>query len=63
MTELSNNIGTPKYLSQLRVGATVLIHIRKCVGRTLKDGLDNAVRSTDVRVVHINKPVFRSDLK
>jgi hypothetical protein len=63
MTKLSNNIGKPKDLSELRDGATVLIHIGKCGGRTLKDGLDNAVRNADVRVVHINKPVFRSDLK
>lgn len=52
-----------KDASQLPAGSTVLIHIGKCGGRTLKNGLKNAVRNSDVHVVHIKKPIYRSDLK
>lgn len=47
---------------QLPMGATVLVHIGKCGGRTLKDGIKNAVRNSNVYVVHIRKPVYREDL-
>jgi hypothetical protein len=49
--------------SKLPAGSTVLVHIGKCGGRTLKNGLKNAVRNSDIHVVHINKPIYRSDLK
>lgn len=44
-------------------GATVLIHIGKCGGGTLKRGLANAVKNTNPYVVHVRKPTYRRDLK
>ncbi len=43
-------------------GATVLVHIGKCGGGTLKRGLANATKNAGPYVVHVRKPVYRSDL-
>jgi len=43
--------------------STILIHIGKCGGRTLKEGIINAKRNGEVFVVHITKPIYRPDLK
>jgi len=52
-----------KKSSKLPTGSTVLIHIGKCGGKTLRNGLKNAVSISDVQVVHGTKPVYRNDLK
>lgn len=52
-----------KESSQLPAGSTVLIHIGKCGGSTLRNGLKNAVRNSEVHTVHIKKPIYRNDLK
>ncbi len=44
-------------------GSTVLVHIGKCGGGTLKRGIQNAVRNSDVHAVHIERPPYREDLK
>jgi hypothetical protein len=44
-------------------GSTVLVHIGKCGGRSLRDGIENAQQNSDVHVVHIRKPIYRKDLK
>lgn len=44
-------------------GATVLIHVGKSGGRSLRDGIESAVRNKGVHVVHISKPVYREDLR
>ena len=43
--------------------SVVLVHIGKCGGRTLKNGLSNAKRNMVDNIVHVYKPVYRSDLK
>ena len=48
---------------QLPTGSTVLVHIGKCGGRTLKDGIKNAILNSNIYVVHIKKPIYREDLK
>lgn len=45
------------------VGSTVLVHIGKCGGRTLKDGIEHAKQNADVRPIHVRKPPHRRDLK
>ncbi len=50
-------------LSQLPIGSTVLIHIGKCGGRTVRDGINNAEKNFVNHEVHIRKPVYRKDLK
>lgn len=47
----------------LASGSTVLIHVGKCGGRTVRDGIDNATRNLVDHEVHIRKPVCRKDLK
>jgi hypothetical protein len=47
----------------LPAGATVLVHIGKCGGQSLRDGIKNAERNADLHVVHVRKPVYRKDLK
>ncbi|SCZ57494.1 hypothetical protein [Thiohalomonas denitrificans] len=49
--------------SKLPTGSTVLIHIGKCGGRTVRDGIENAVHNFVTHEVHIKKPVYRKDLK
>jgi hypothetical protein len=49
--------------SQLPIGSTVLIHIGKCGGRTVKNGIQNAEKNLVNYSVHIKKPVYRKDLK
>jgi hypothetical protein len=49
-------------LSQLPIGSTVLIHIGKCGGRTVKDGVKNAVHNSATHKVHARKPIYRKDL-
>ncbi len=44
-------------------GATVLVHIGKCGGGTLKRGLAHATKNANPYVVHVRKPVYRPDLK
>ena len=43
-------------------GSTVLIHIGKSGGRTVRDGIKNAVRNHVDHEVHIRQPVYRHDL-
>jgi len=43
--------------------STVLIHIGKSGGRTIKNGIQNATQNKDVYEVHIRKPIYRPDLK
>ena len=50
-------------LSQLPTGSTVLIHIGKCGGRTVRDGIKNAEKNLVDHEVHIKKPPYRKDLK
>ena len=52
-----------KLYYRLPTGSTVLIHIGKCGGRSLRDGIENAERNSDVHVVHIRKPIYREDLR
>lgn len=47
----------------LPTGSTVLIHIGKCGGSTVRDGIKNATRNFISHEVHIKKPVYRPDLK
>ena len=47
----------------LPTGSTVLIHIGKCGGSTVRDGIENATRNFISHEVHIKKPVYRPDLK
>ena len=49
--------------SKIPYGANVLVHIGKCGGRTLREGLSNASRNSDVHVVHIREPIYRPDLQ
>ncbi|MCC7096256.1 MAG: hypothetical protein IT472_03635 [Thermomonas sp.] len=44
-------------------GSTVLIHIGKCGGGSLKRGLVNATKNIGPIVVHMQKPPYRADLK
>lgn len=44
-------------------GATVLVHIGKCGGGTLKRGLANATKNVNPYAVHVRKPAYRQDLK
>jgi hypothetical protein len=48
---------------KLPIGSTVLIHVGKCGGRTVRDGIKNAVRNCDLHEVHVQKPIYRKDLK
>lgn len=52
-----------KSSDRLPNGSTVLIHIGKCGGRSLKDGIKNAKKNSDVHKVHITEPIYRKDLK
>lgn len=67
--KITHWFGLDKYIQsnidslKLPSGSTVLIHIGKCGGRSLGDGISNAVRNSDVHVVHIKKPIYRKDLK
>lgn len=49
--------------SKLKKGSTVLIHIGKSGGRTIRDGIVNANMNLVDAEVHIDKPVYRKDLK
>lgn len=49
--------------SKLPAGSTVLIHIGKCGGRTVRDGMKNAVQNFVAHEIHIEKPFYRKDLK
>lgn len=49
--------------SRLPIGSTVLIHIGKCGGRTVRNGIRNAKRNLVNHEVHIKKPVYRKDFK
>lgn len=44
-------------------GATVLVHIGKCGGRSVKQALEKATQNSDVFVVHGRAPIWRKDLK
>jgi hypothetical protein len=59
----AGNTPSKRSSSTVPTNSTLLIHIGKCGGRTLKQGLRHATRNTDVLVVHIRKPVYRPDLK
>lgn len=50
-------------LRKLPKNQTVLIHVGKTGGRSLKDGLDNAQVNRAVIVCHIKPPPYRADLK
>ncbi len=52
-----------KLSSQLPSGSTVLIHIGKCGGRTVKNGIKNAKKNLVDHQVHRRKPIYRKDLK
>ncbi len=48
---------------RLKKKSTVLIHIGKCGGRTLKNGLKDHKQNSDMYIFHIKKPIYRKDLK
>ncbi len=52
-----------KSYDQLPYSSTVLVHIGKCGGRTLRNGIESATQNSDIHVVHRNKPIYREDLK
>ncbi len=41
---------------------TVLIHIGKCGGQTVRDGIENASRNAIDVTVHVTHPLYRDDL-
>lgn len=47
----------------LPMGSTVLIHIGKCGGRSVMDGIKQAGLQTGLYRVHAKKPIYRKDLK
>ncbi|MEM8844627.1 MAG: hypothetical protein AAGB35_06235, partial [Pseudomonadota bacterium] len=49
--------------SHLPIGSTVLIHIGKCGGKSVKNGTKNAEKNFVNHKVHLKKPVYRKDLK
>lgn len=48
---------------RLKKGCIILIHIGKCGGRTVRDGIKNAVKNKITRTYHTIKPFYRKDLK
>jgi hypothetical protein len=44
-------------------GSTVFVHIGKCGGRTVKQGLNQTNQYSDLYSVHAQKPFYRKDLK
>ena len=66
---LYDNVELYRYLhsiigkSKIKKGSTILIHIGKCGGRTIRDGLSSATKNQVDYEVHIKKPVYRRDLK
>jgi len=61
-SRIGNRIKWIQSYRQIPLGSTVLIHIGKCGGSTLRAGITHTQRYTNMYIVHAQKPVYRKDL-
>jgi hypothetical protein len=60
---LSSKIALIKSYYRIPAGSTVLIHIGKCGGSSLRHGIEEEKKAPPFHIVHIRKVPYRKDLK
>ena len=56
------NLDLLKSYKHVPTNSTILVHIGKCGGKSLRDGISNIKWNSSIYVAHGRKPVYRKDL-